>query len=132
MVKYLLDTNICIAYLTGVDISLKHRVNSLQPQGLALCSIVKAELFFGARNSGYVQKNLKNYTTFVSRFESYPFDDACVEIFGVLKAKLRLSGTPVGSNDLLIASIALTHNLTLITRNHREFSHVHDLKIEEW
>ena len=41
-------------------------------------------------------------------------------------------GTLIGPNDLMIAAIAKTHDLTLVTHNVREFSRVVGLKIEDW
>jgi len=41
-------------------------------------------------------------------------------------------GTPIGSNDLQIAAIALANNLILVTHNVREFSRVQGLQIEDW
>ena len=41
-------------------------------------------------------------------------------------------GTPIGSLDTLIAGHALEHELTLVTGNIREFSHVEGLTLENW
>ena len=41
-------------------------------------------------------------------------------------------GTPVGPNDLLIASIALANGLTLVTHNTREFGRIGGLSLEDW
>ena len=72
---YLLDTNICIALLKGRDRPLVERTLSLDPSDLALSSIVKAELLFGARKSRKVEQNLALLEAFFSQFESLPFDD---------------------------------------------------------
>lgn len=130
--KYLLDSNICIYYLKGRDVGLMRRFNQLRPYNLLLCSVVKAELLYGARKSKDITTTLNSFRQFFCRFDSLFFDDDAAEKYGALKSQLQQAGTPIGPNDLLIASIALAHNLILITRNHREFSHVHDLKIEEW
>ena len=55
-----------------------------------------------------------------------------METYGQVRTHLERAGTPIGPNDLMIASIALTHNLTLVTHNTREFSRVPDLRIEDW
>lgn len=61
-----------------------------------------------------------------------PFDDACAEIYGRIRADLAKTGTPIGSNDIQIASIALVNDLILVTHNVREFSLIEGLKIEDW
>jgi hypothetical protein len=47
-------------------------------------------------------------------------------------ADLTTKGTLIGSNDLLVAAIALANGLTLVTHNTREFARVVGLKIEDW
>jgi len=47
-------------------------------------------------------------------------------------AHLASQGTPIGANDMMIASIALEHGLTLVTNNTSEFSRVSGLKLEDW
>ena len=49
--KYLLDTNLCIIYLKGRNLNLKQKLESVAIQEIAVCSIVKAELCFGAMKS---------------------------------------------------------------------------------
>jgi tRNA(fMet)-specific endonuclease VapC len=67
----------------------------------------------------------------VSEFVSLPFDDQSAVIYGQIRAQLAVSGTPIGPNDLLIASIALANNLILVTHNTREFSSVEGLRLED-
>ena len=43
-----------------------------------------------------------------------------------------MAGTPIGANDLPIASITLAANLTLVTHNTREFGRIDGLQIEDW
>jgi tRNA(fMet)-specific endonuclease VapC len=63
---------------------------------------------------------------------SLPFDGQAAAICGRLRSQLKAAGTPIGSYDLQIAAIALTHNLTLITHNTGEFSRVEGLHLEDW
>ncbi len=60
------------------------------------------------------------------------FDTLAARTFGVLKATLQRSGTPLTEPDLRIASIALTRKLTLVTRNVRHFQRVPELAVENW
>jgi tRNA(fMet)-specific endonuclease VapC len=131
-VRYLLDTNVCIALLRGGDAALIERTKRQDPSDLFLSSVVKGELLFGARNSGRVDANLSLLGEFFSQFESLPFDDGAAQYYGVTRALLSRAGTPIGANDLLIASTALQHDLTVATRNRRELARVPGLRWEDW
>jgi tRNA(fMet)-specific endonuclease VapC len=75
---------------------------------VAVCSVVKAELFYGAWRSTNLEQALARQQRFLRTFESLPFDDRSAEIAGQIRAQLAALGTPIGSNDLLIAAIAPT------------------------
>jgi tRNA(fMet)-specific endonuclease VapC len=128
----LLDTNICIAFLNDSKAKVGSRLARLSPEDVKLCSIVKAELLYGARNSARVEENLGKLTRFFEVFESLTFDDVAAEHYGVIRAQLRRGGTPLGANDLMIAAIAVAADLTLVTRNQDEFRRVAGLRIEAW
>jgi tRNA(fMet)-specific endonuclease VapC len=104
----------------------------MDPTSLFLCSVVKAELVFGARKSAKVGDNLNRLVRFFHPFQSLPFDDSAAEQYGQIRATLERIGTPIGANDMLIAAIALTHDLTLATRNVGEFSRVTSLRVENF
>ncbi len=52
--------------------------------------------------------------------------------YGQIRARLEAAGTPIGPNDLMIAAIAVTHGLTLVTHNKREFKRVSRLSWTDW
>jgi tRNA(fMet)-specific endonuclease VapC len=129
---YLLDTNVCIVYINGKNPNLKSRIEQNLDSDIAVCSTVKAELFYGSMKSNNPSRTLALQKSFLSRFVSLPFDDRAAEIFGVIRAQLNKLGTPIGPFDLQIASIALANNLILITHNTNEFSRIEGLKLEDW
>ena len=129
---YLLDTNACIRYLNRRSVGVRRRLQALKPQDVAVCSVVKAELFYGAMRTNNPQKTLAKQQKFLSQFVSLPFDDRAAEVYGKIRAELAAKGTPIGPNDLMIAAIAIVHNVTLVTHNTREFSRVNGLRIEDW
>ncbi|MEG4345698.1 type II toxin-antitoxin system VapC family toxin [Microcoleus sp. A003_D6] len=129
---YLLDTNTCIGYLNGRSVGVLRRLQALFSQDVAVCSVVKAELFYGSMRSNNPARSLAQQQDFLNRFISLPFDDQSAVIYGQIRAQLAASGTPIGPNDLLIASIALANNLILVTHNTREFSRVEGLRLEDW
>jgi tRNA(fMet)-specific endonuclease VapC len=128
----LLDTSVCIGWLAAHDIGVKRQMASLKRDEVALCSVVKAELLYGARASARVRENLEKLEPLFALFSSLPFDDVASEHYGALRAQLRRAGTPIGGNDLLIASIALAADATLVTRNEKEFRLVPGLRVEVW
>jgi tRNA(fMet)-specific endonuclease VapC len=129
--KFLLDTNSCIIYLRGKNLALKQRLEFYR-QEVAVCSVVKAELFYGSMKSANPEKNLSLQSEFLAQFISFPFDDIAADLFGTIRSQLESKGTPIGSYDLQIAAIALAHHLTLVTHNIREFSRVEGLHWEDW
>ncbi len=69
---------------------------------------------------------------FFSPYRSLPFRDEDAREYGLIRACLAKIGQPIGPNDLMIAAIARSAGLTLVTHNTREFSRVPDLRIEDW
>jgi tRNA(fMet)-specific endonuclease VapC len=129
---YLLDTNVCIEYLRNRNQQVIQRVQARKPSEICLCSVVKAELYYGAYKSSQPASNLALLTTFCSLFVSLPFDDAAALCYGQIRAHLAAQGQMIGPNDLLIAAIALAHCVTLVTHNVSEFSRVRGLLLEDW
>jgi tRNA(fMet)-specific endonuclease VapC len=129
---YLLDTNVCIHLLNEVHPGILQQFQSHSPTDIALCSVVKAELLFGARRSERVEANLQRLKVFFSPLNSLPFDDRCAEHYGLIRADLLAQGKPIGPNDLMIAAIARAHDATLITHNMGEFGRVIGLRMEDW
>lgn len=129
---YLLDTNVCIRQINGTSISVRQKLEAIRREDVVLCSVVKAELFYGAMKSQNPAKTLARYHEFFEPFISLSFDDEAALIYGQIRSILATKGTAIGPNDLQIAAIALTHNLTLITHNTGEFSRVEGLQIEDW
>lgn len=130
--KYLLDTNACIRYITGRSVPLRDRIIAISASEIAICSVVKAEMFYGSMKSRNPQKSLQEQQEFFSQFQSLPFDDEAALRFGELRAELAAKGTPIGPYDLQIAAIALANDLTVVTHNTTEFSRIGNLKIEDW
>lgn len=129
---YLLDTNTCIAYINGRSIAIRERLDSLSPDDVAICDVVKYELYYGAYKSAKPRENLASLSEFWKDLVSLPFDGQAADICGYIRAQLARRGTPIGSYDLQIAAIALRNNLILVTHNVDEFRRVEGLRIEDW
>ncbi|MFQ5647365.1 MAG: PIN domain-containing protein, partial [bacterium] len=120
MVKYLLDTNICIAWFKG-EKSVQQRLSALAPDDILISTINLAELYFGAYNSERVEHNLDTLQKFVSEIQIVNLDTDSLEEYGKLKTALRKQGNIIDEFDLLIASICVANNFILVTNNEKHF-----------
>ena len=129
---YLLDTNICIHFLNRTSQKIISRFKECSPSEIKLPSITVAELFYGAQKSKAKSRNWAIVENFISAFEIIAFNEVSCRIYARIRASLEKSGAPIGPMDLLIASISLTHNFTLVTNNVKEFRRIKGLKLENW
>ena len=116
--KYLLDTNACIHHLKYSNSLISKQLVTYLSE-IAVSSITKAELFYGAMRSTNPTQALRNQQDFLAQFVSLPFDDQAGFVHGRIRAQLAAQGTLIGPYDLQIAAIAITHDLILITHNTR-------------
>jgi tRNA(fMet)-specific endonuclease VapC len=134
-VSHLLDTNSWVNHLRrGPTSNVTTRLATASPGNVYLCSIVLAERIYGAYHSGAAHQaaNLGLIAALQRLYVSIPFEDRAAEEYGKIRAHLASRGTPIGPNDSLIAAIALTNGLTLVTHNTAEFSRVPGLQLEDW
>ncbi|MEP6925274.1 MAG: type II toxin-antitoxin system VapC family toxin [Pyrinomonadaceae bacterium] len=68
LLKYLVDTNACIRYLTGRSVLLRDKIIVTPISQISVCSIVKAEMYYGSMNSQIPQKSLKEQNEFLINF----------------------------------------------------------------
>ena len=129
---YLPDTNVWIRLLNKGFNRVKQRFGEVDPSEIRLCSVVKAELYFGAEKSTRRDENMETIEALFADMESLDFDDLAARQYGAIRKTLSASGTLIGPNDLMIASIGLAHDITVVTHNTREFSRVPSLGIEDW
>lgn len=128
----LLDTNVCIQLWQRRNLRVRKYFTQYLPSDIALCSAVKAELLFGALNSGEKENNLQLLRKLFAPIQSFDFDDEAAEHYAQIRDELTAQGNLIGANDLMIAAIARANNATLITHNTNEFGRVSGLAIEDW
>ena len=129
---YLLDTNSWIHFLKHHDSTIRSRLQILQPNDVASCSVVRGELLHGAEKYGNRDRRVAIVVQTLAPFESFPFDDEAAAIFGRLRHNLEVAGQTIGPYDLQIAAICLARGLTLVTSNTGEFARVEGLSVEDW
>jgi tRNA(fMet)-specific endonuclease VapC len=131
MLRYLLDTNICIYVIKRRPESLLERFNR-NASHLAISSITLAELLHGAEKSSDPERILAVVEDFCSRLEVLAYGAKAAQHYGQIRSGLERRGTPIGVNDLHIAAHARSEGLTLVSNNLREFERVDGLLYENW
>ena len=130
--RYLLDTNICIYIAKGQPAAVRHRLEALSIQQLAMSTITVGELRFGAEKSQSRERALATIAQLVQMIQPCALPMAAAEHYGHVRATLQQQGLPIDNNDLWLAAHALAEGWTLVTNNTREFSRVPGLRVENW
>lgn len=128
---YLLDTNTCVHAIKR-EPQLLNRLREHSPDDLGISAITVAELWFGAAKSSRPQRARASVDAFLKPFEILPFAREAAEDYAKVRLELETAGQPIGERDLLIAAVAKSRRLIVITHNVREFSRVSGLKVEDW
>lgn len=134
---YLLDTDHASLYQQGHP-ALGRRLAHLPPNQVITSVITYDEQISGRLAVVHKARNqperihayywLQRTLHFFCRMPVLPFEEAAAAMFQQLTAlKLR-----IGTQDLLIASITLANEMTLLTRNLRDFQRVPGLALEDW
>lgn len=126
--SYLFDSDWLVDMLRGVQHSIE-LANELHERGVSTSIITVGEIYDGAFNSVDPQQRLAYYRTFFAGFSIINLTDDVMETFARERAALRRQGQPIADMDLLIAATAITHDLTLVTRNTRHFRRIPSLKL---
>jgi tRNA(fMet)-specific endonuclease VapC len=131
MLRYMLDTNICIYVIRNRPGGLRERFEQLSEQ-LCISTITLGELYFGAEKSARPPQNLKTVEEFVARLDVLPLSADAAAHYGQIRAGLERAGRPVGLHDMLIGAHARSEGLILVTNNRREFDRIPGLSLENW
>ncbi len=129
--SFLLDTDHCSAHLKRPS-GLMHRF--VQYSGrLYIATIVLGELYTWAyhrQNPDSVILRVEN--DLLPDVTVIPFDTDCAKEFGRVRGQLLQSGISVSRVDLMIASVALVHDLALATHNTADYRNIPGLKLVDW
>ncbi len=131
VIKYLLDTHICI-------FTIKHKPPEIQEQfrqhqgQMAISTITLMELIYGAEKSQAPERNLTEIEGFAARLEVLEYGSEAAKHTGQLRAELARIGQPIGPYDQMIAGHARSSGLIVVTNNLREFERVPGLRVVDW
>jgi len=130
MQKYLIDSDILIYFLKGKQ-EVVEKLSHIPMDNLYISRINYTELMYGAYNSARVEQNLKIIEPFLENFKILEFSQTSSLIFAKEKTRLKKNGNIIADMDLMIASIAIDNDCTLISNNIKHFQRVQNLKLEK-
>lgn len=128
---FLLDSNILIYFFKDAG-AVRAHFRQHKDADIKLCTPVLWELMAGAHKVKDGSSQTARLAAVQDRFETLPFDLSAAQHAAKVRAQLEAMGTPIGPVDTMIAGIALTHQLTMVTRNVREFARVPGLRVQNW
>jgi len=129
-VIWLPDTNVLIHAVRGRPPAVRVHLQQQSPDDVAVSSVTIAELWYDAEKSADPERKREAWSTVPAPFQVVAFDRGAAEHHARIRHLLRRR--PIGERDLLIASIALAYDLTLVTHDAAEFSRVPSLRVEDW
>ena len=131
MLRYMLDTNLCIRVLRDRPAAVRERFNA-EADSLCVSTIVLTELLHGAAKSARPVYNRREVERFAARLDVLPYDTEAAAHAGDIRATLEREGRSIGGYDVLIAGHARSRGLVVVTGNLGEFTRVAGLRCEDW
>lgn len=128
---WMLDTNALSELIRNPGGPMAQRLSAEAPDTACTSIVVACELRFGAQRKGSAAL-AQRVEQLLAAMPVLPFDEPDDEHYADIRVALERAGTPIGSNDLLIAAHARSRGLTLVTHNLREFERVPGLKVVDW
>ena len=129
--RYLLDTNIVSDLVRNPQGRVAQHIRKIGEAKVCTSIIVAAELRYGASKKGSPQLAAQ-LEAVLGALDVLPFEMPADKTYGLVRARLEKAGRPIGGNDLLIASHALSLGYTVVTNNEDEFARVENLRHENW
>jgi len=130
----LFDTTFLVDLLRGVSPEAKQQAEEFDTvlMNKAVSSITVLELWRGAIRSNRSEIEMKRIDELLASFLVYPVDEEVAKKAAEIEARLIAAGEAIEFEDILIAAVAVTKNLPLLTRNAKHFSRIADLKVETY
>lgn len=130
--RFMLDTDTCIALIKRKPAPVLRRLLALAPGEAGISAVTLAELRYGVEKSAARDRNDRALDAFVLPLEVAAFDEAAAAAYGAVRSALEKAGTPVGPLDTQIGAHALSLGAALVTHNVREFRRVPGLTVVDW
>ena len=132
LIKYLLDTNICIYIMNKRQVEIIEKFKQFEVGEIGVSTITVSELYYGIGKSRNLKLNEQRVEEFLSPLNVLSYDEDAAQVYGTIRIQMEKQGKPIGPLDQLIAAHALSRGLILVTNNEKEFKRVKGLKVENW
>jgi tRNA(fMet)-specific endonuclease VapC len=129
--RYLLDTNMVSDLVRNPKGEVAQHIRRVGEAHVRTSIIVAAELRYGAAKKGSLRLS-SQLEAVLGALEVLPFESPADAAYGLLRTRLEQAGTPIGSNDLLIAAQGLALGYAIVTDNEKQFAWVEGLRLENW
>ncbi|HEX7324232.1 MAG TPA: tRNA(fMet)-specific endonuclease VapC [Rhodanobacteraceae bacterium] len=131
MLRYMLDTNICIVTIRNRPDVARAAFKRHHTQ-MCIDSVTVMELMYAVEMSAQPERNLAAVEGFVARLEVLDYDSAAAAHTAQIRVELQKAGRQIGPYDQMIAGHARSRGLVVVTNNTREFKRVPGLMVENW
>lgn len=131
MLRYMLDTNICIFTIRKKPDAIRVAFNLHHTQ-MCISSVTVMELMYGVEVSSQSPRSLASVEGFIARLDVLDYDVPAAAHTAQIRAELTKAGRQIGPYDQMIAGHARSRGLVVVTNNTKEFKRVLGLRIEDW
>ena len=131
MIRYCLDSDVIIDFMRG-DKGIADKIKNRLENSFSITAITLCELFKGAYGAKNPEHEIKKIEALMDNTLTVTLDEHSSRIFGMKSRELVQKGKISGIPDIMIASICIARDLTLITRNKKHFEDIPGLQVEFW
>lgn len=128
----MLDTDILSEFFRGNAKVIERVDEYLKEHGFISISIITYYEVLNGLLYKDARKQLKRFEEFVELNKVIPLTLPMAKTAASIQADLRIKGTEIGHTDTLIAGIAITSELQLVTNNTDHFKRIKELEIANW
>jgi predicted nucleic acid-binding protein len=128
----MLDTDILSEFLKGNPKVIEKVAEHLKEYGFVSLSIITYYEILNGLLYKDAKKQLLKFEEFIHLNKVIPLTLPMAKTAAIIQADLRKKGTEIGHTDTLIAGIAITSGLQLITNNTNHFKRIKGLEIDNW
>ena len=125
--KYLVDSDWVIDYLVGKQQAIV-LLSALAKEGIAVSLITLGEIYEGIYYGRDPQSSEEGFRKFLRGVTVLPLNRSIMQRFGRIRGDLRRRGLLIGDPDILIAATTMYHDLTLVTRNRKDYERIPALR----